>query len=214
MPDEIREVRVRQGDCVASIAAAHGIGDVRLIIDHPENRALFEAPGRVPGVLRPGDLVVVPMRINEHQLAPEDTLRVRVKVPRSTLRIRLTGAGDEALANKRVLARFATVREPRELSTDGDGFVEIPLPARAREVTLELPEIEETLVVALGHMDPISEASGVRKRLANLGYLPPDGGATEDELAGAVRRFREARSMPEGGVDDELRSALVDAHGS
>lgn len=215
MADDIRDVIVRQGDCVASIAAAHGIGDIRRIMDHPDNRALFETEGRAGGILLPGDVLAIPMRRNEHQAAAGDTLEVLVQMPRTTLRIRLTGADDEALRNHRVLATLPGNPEPRELTTDDDGFVEVPVAPRAREVTLELPNLEQTLIVALGHMDPITEGSGLKKRLANLGFLAPHANATDDELADAVRRFRAARSLSEGTeVDDEVRDALVEVHGS
>ena len=49
---------------------------------------------------------------------------------------------------------------------------------------------------------------------ANLGYRPPDGGATEDELADAVVGSALRAAWRSGGVDDELTSALVDARAS
>ncbi|MFO0616636.1 MAG: hypothetical protein U0414_28845 [Polyangiaceae bacterium] len=214
MPNDIRDVIVRQGDCLASIAAAHGIGDERRILDHPDNRELFSLPGRRAGILLPGDVVAVPMHTNEHLVAAGDTLNVSVKLPRTTLRMKLTGPGGEVLANQRVLARLPGAPEPREYTSDGGGLLEIPVPPRAREVTLELPEIQQTLVVALGHMDPLPGRAGQIKRLANLGFLPPHAQATEDEFRTAVRRFREANHLAEGGADDAFQSELADEHGS
>lgn len=215
MADDIRTVIVRQGDCVSSIAAAHGIGDIRRIMDHPDNRELFETEGRAGGILLPGDLLSVPMRRNEHRAAAGDTLEVLVRMPRTTLRVRLTDADNQALANHRILSTVPGNPEPRETTSDEDGFVEIPVSPRTREVTLELPNLQQTLIVALGHMDPISEDSGIKKRLANLGFLPPHANATQDEFAAAVQRFRQTHQLSEGThVDDEVRDALVNAHGS
>jgi hypothetical protein len=67
-------------------------------------------------------------------------------------------------------------------------------------------------------MDPADEASGVRKRLENLGHLPAAAVDPESEeilLRCAIEAFQRARGIdPTGELDDRTRQELLDAHGS
>jgi hypothetical protein len=55
------EHRVRQGECLASIAARHGLPSAEALFDHPDNAEL-KRRRKHPGVLSPGDVVKVPER--------------------------------------------------------------------------------------------------------------------------------------------------------
>src|SRR5690606_9229128 len=55
--------------------------------------------------------------------------------------------------------------------TDAEGVLELFIPASARVATLWIDDDPTPVRLAVGHMDPAEEWSGVGKRLANLGYL-------------------------------------------
>jgi hypothetical protein len=103
-------------------------------------------------------------------------------------------------------------------STDGDGMAEIPLPPRARKGRLILhggtPQ-ERVIPLNLGAMDPISEWTGVRKRLLNLGFAcREEGDALTADLERALLRFQEANGLDMSGkADDATRAKLKDVHG-
>ncbi len=52
---------VRQGECLSSLAAQHGLPDWRAIYNHPEN-ASFQQKRPNPNVIAPGDRVYIPDR--------------------------------------------------------------------------------------------------------------------------------------------------------
>lgn len=215
MPTELRRVIARQGDCVLSIAADHGIGDPRLIMDHPDNQDLFRDTRRRDGILVPGDRLTVPIEMNEHSVSENSSLELRVTVPRTSLRLYLKKADGSAFSGEAVKYWLPARPEPLDASTDGDGLLDIRVPATARTVRVQIVSTGQMLDVRPGGLDPIDRESGVVHRLSNLGYLPPDARPTVDELEAAVVRFRADRGLSEeGGVNDELRDALESAHRS
>ena len=105
-----------------------------------------------------------------------------------------------------------------EGNTDGEGFVEIPLKpnARAGKLTVYPGKPEEiTYSLDLGGLDPVDEVSGVRQRLANLGYFCAHSGPEDsDDLRSALRKFQENNSLRiTGMIDDTTKSELKSLHG-
>jgi len=101
--------------------------------------------------------------------------------------------------------------------TDGEGRIEVAIPPDAREgrLILEPGTTKETVLpLYLGHLDPISEVSGVKQRLFNLGF---ECGQLDDEetpeLEEAVSAFQEKFGLNKTGrVDQETRDTLERAH--
>jgi hypothetical protein len=60
-----------------------------------------------------------------------------------------------------------------ERNTDGAGRVAFEVPVHVREVRVSLHEGRTVIPLLIGHMDPLSEPSGVRAKLANLGHRAP-----------------------------------------
>jgi hypothetical protein len=215
VPTKLRQVFVRQGDCVLSIAADHGIGDPRIIVDHPDNEQLFRDSRRRAGILGPGDILTVPIETNEHSVSENSELRLRVTLPRTSLRLYLKKADGSAMSGEAVKYWLPARDEPLDASTDGDGLLDIRVPATARVVRVQIVSTGQMLHVRPGALDPIDQESGVVQRLSNLNYLPPDARPTVDELTAAVTRFRVDRGLEEeGGMDDAFRDALESAHRS
>jgi N-acetylmuramoyl-L-alanine amidase len=71
-----------------------------------------------------------------------------------------------------------------------------------------------TWTLAIGHLDPIEELSGVQGRLANLSYFcGASDGQPSAELDSALARFRHDEQLGEGSdLDDATRSRLRKRH--
>ncbi|MHC4416894.1 MAG: peptidoglycan-binding domain-containing protein [Planctomycetota bacterium] len=124
---------------------------------------------------------------------------------------------DEPRANVPYVLTIDGVSESGQ--TDDDGRIECPLPPDAQSARLVLdpgtPK-EQVMMFNLGHLDPVSELSGVKQRLANLSFDCGDfdNEATPD-LAVALRAFQEKHELEvTGEVDDATRDKLVEEHES
>lgn len=210
-----RFVRVARGDHVAGIAARHGFQDWQKIWDHPENEALRRRR-KSPHVLFEGDTIALP------DLAPKE-----VEVPTgevSTFRVRLAEVPLKLVLKDRSGAAVAS--RDFELSVDGatktgtttgEGLVDVTIPATARHAELRL-QLDGGRVlrvpIAIGHLDPVDEAPGVKQRLRNLGYLrqrAPD----DDDVREALCAFQADRGLPvTGEADEETRDRMRLDHGS
>ncbi|APR75164.1 Hypothetical protein A7982_00510 [Minicystis rosea] len=105
-------------------------------------------------------------------------------------------------------------------------MVEINVGVHVSEVVIEFPESDRSYQVRVGHLDPISEPSGVASRLVHLGYMrPPDASESrsrqpawatpEARLRRALQAFQRASGLPATGeLDDATRAALEEAHGA
>lgn len=106
-----------------------------------------------------------------------------------------------------------------EGQTDGDGMIDIFIPPNAKngELTLEQGTPNESfLQVKLGAVEPISEISGIKIRLRNLGF---DCGSTDEEESAdfglALLAFQEKYDLEKTGeVNQETRDKLKELHGS
>src|SRR5262249_8691976 len=103
-----------------------------------------------------------------------------------------------------------------EGTTDGSGKVTFEVSVHVREAEIVLLDKGLRFPIQIGDMDPVNETSGVRKRLANLGfYTPPWKGTSEEALKTDLTAFQKAYGLPPTGeVDDATRQRLVEAHGS
>lgn len=204
-----------QGDTLPSIAAAEGHPDWRAVWDHPQNAELKRLR-KSPNVLAPGDVVFVPDKSpGEQRVASGQRHRFVVSGATITLELTLRDRKGSALANKSF--EIAAGGVTRTGTTDGDGHLEVKLPVTAREGTLLVsggggPEL--TVPIAIGHLDPVDQDSGVRQRLRNLGLLPhasPSAAVVED----VVRRFQKANGLADTGtVDEATRDKLREKHKS
>lgn len=216
----MRPYIVRQGDHLASIAARHGF-DADEVWNHDRNRDLRERRDG-PQVLAPGDLLYVPEREPElHDLTPQSTNRFTASFP--TVRVNLVlDTGNGRAANEPY--RVEGMGPPQEGQSDGEGKVELDVPVHLSHVRLVLPNLHQSVVLRIGHLDPPTHDSGVAQRLRSLGYLPPRDllpprsmtqRDRDAELARAVARFQRDQGLEESGeVDARTRDALREAHGA
>lgn len=207
------EYVVRQGDCISSIAAEHGfLPDT--IWNHFSNAAL-KKQRKDPNILMRGDVVVIPDKTLRYEERPTDARHVFVRrgVPEKLQLVLLDDTGFP-----RPNVPYTTIIDGKlhEGSTDGEGRLVLSIPPNAKEGRLIVREGEEEYPLDLGHLDPVTEISGVQARLSNLGL---DCGSEDGELCektvSAIRRFQESVGLePTGELDDETRRDLLKAHGS
>jgi len=203
---------VKQGECISRIAFEYGLFP-ETVWNHPDNSQLKELR-KNPYVLMPGDIVVIPdKRLKEVSKPTGQRHRFRRKGVPEKLVMKFT-RGDELRANEKYVLEIDGKRT--EGSTGGGGVVELDILPNAKIGKITFVEDGDEYELGLGHLDPVTELSGVQGRLRNLGfYEGPVDGELNEELEEAIRLFQERNKLEQTGkVDDALKSALQSAHGS
>jgi len=202
MPD----YKVKQGDCISSIAQGHGIPWEK-IWNHPKN-ANLQQTRKDPNVLYPGDVVFVPDKEKKEESgATEQKHRFRAKGSLVKIRVRFT-IDDQPRANEPYKLESEGVS--REGTTDGDGYLEENIPANAKGGRLIIGEgnSQDIYEIKLGTVDPIETDDGIRCRLFDLGY------DAKDDFAEAIRTFQKKEGLTvTGNVDDATRTRLKERFG-
>ena len=104
-------------------------------------------------------------------------------------------------------------------ASDGDGKVEIPIVPDAVKATIifnQGTEDEASFDLALGNIDPVNTAAGLRQRLSNLGYTcQSNAEEVDDAVRNALRRFQKDNDLEVNGESDQAsQDKLVEVHGS
>jgi putative peptidoglycan binding protein/LysM domain-containing protein len=201
---------VQQGDCISSIAARYRL-HWQTLWDHPDNQKLKEKR-KHPGILHPGDVVVVPQRALKRQQAASNRRHQFVaRTAETKICLRMT-CNDQPIKSEpyRLVADGGVTREG---STDGDGKIEVTVPASVGVVKLTLARRNEEHEIVLGRLGPVDTVVGLQTRLHQLGFFPaePDGQAGP-LLTSSLKAFQRSKQLTESGeADDPTRHALADA---
>jgi hypothetical protein len=202
MPD----YKVKQGDCISSIAQGHGIPWEK-IWNHPKN-ANLQQTRKDPNVLYPGDLVSIPEKEEKQESgATERRHRFHAKGSLVKIRVRFT-IDDQPRANEPY--KLEIEGRSREGTTDGDGYFEENIPASAKGGKLIVGEAnsQDIYEFKLGIVDPLETDDGIRCRLFDLGY------DAKDDFAEAIRTFQKKEGLTAtGNVDDTTRTRLKERFG-
>jgi len=205
------------GDCMASIAAAHGFFWETLW--NNSDNAVLKRARKDPNVLLPRDRVTIPaLRVKTEQGATEQRHRFRRKGVPEKLRITLLDEDGEPRAN---VSYILTIDgENRRGTTDGDGRLQEPIAPTARRGQLILLDEQgnptEEHPLDLGLLDPIETVSGVQMRLSNLGFEcgHPDG-QMNHRTREALKSFQVKQELEAtGDLNDTTRQKLHDVYGS
>ena len=205
---------VRPGDYLAKLAFVVGF-DADEVWNDPKNADL-KALRPDPNILAPGDILYVPEKKQEEGLPIQKGTDNDYSAPVPKVEVVLVFmSNDQPLANEpcEVLGL-----DGADSSTDGNGKLTLTIPVTTRQVSVHFTGPDVTYDVLVGDMDPDTEDSGLKKRLANLGLFTrsaernPNVG--EDEGLGAIlAMFQAARGLESTGtIDDATRKALVEAH--
>jgi N-acetylmuramoyl-L-alanine amidase len=186
--------------------------DWETIWKHPENASLRSI--RKPDVLYPGDPLFIPEKsAREEQGATEKRHRFRRKGVPAKLHLQLMKDGQPRANETYSLNVDGKITTG---TTDAEGKLEIRIPPNAKEAKLLLGEKQEEFTLDLGHLDPVSEVSGVQARLNNLGfYCGEVDGKLGPRTKAALKSFQKEHGLPETGeADAATRAELEEAHGS
>jgi hypothetical protein len=205
---------VREGECLGSIAAAHGL--------HPDTiwndaaNAELKRERKDSSVLLPGDRLHVPeRRPRQESGGTEQRHRFRRKGLPVRLILTIRQAGQPRADTPYELTVGGRTREG---TTDGDGKLDEPVPAGARNARLVVDpggEGEQVFELDLGGLDPVTEAAGIQKRLDNLGFPCEPTGKLDEQTAAAVMAFQKEHELEATGTADaKTRDKLVQEHGS
>jgi hypothetical protein len=204
---------VKQGECIESIAFEHGFF-WETVWNHPKNKELRELR-KSPNVLRPGDEVHIPVKRYKAVDCQSGKRHVfRLKGVPSKLKI-VVRDDDEVQANVPYVLDVDGKRYKGK--TDGEGRLEHPIPPRAKQGKLLIGEGDEQqeLDLALGHVDPVEEVSGIQARLNNLGFFcGEEDGELDPLVEQAIMDFQAHHKLePTGEIDDATKNKLLEEHG-
>jgi len=192
------DYEVQQGDCLNSIAKVHGLLWT-VIWNHPRNASL-KAKRKDPNILYPGDVLFIPeknLRIESGETQQSHTFVLKD----SSCKLKIT-----LLCNDKPRAS-----EPYRLTIDGvvsqgqtnsSGSLEQTIEPDASVGHLSLTNVNEDYDLLLGHMDPITEISGIQMRLQNLGFYIGEraDGIMGPKTAGGVRAFQSKYGLKVDGI--------------
>jgi len=207
---------VKQGDFFSKLAYTLGF-DADAVWNDPKNADLCKLrPDR--DMLAPGDLVYVPNPDPQTlALTGQSSNDYQAEVPSLTLTVILRDGDQQVLADEPYVLE-GLGGDPIKGKSGADGSVLITATVLIREVTILLPNRCLSQAVLIGDLDPLEEDSGVRMRLAQLGYLAHGWDSTDDidDVRAAIEAFHIASGLPNptGVMDDATRAALGKAHGS
>ena len=130
---------------------------------------------------------------------------------RHTLRLRWLDLTGHPVSNEAL-----TVADS-QLTTDGDGFVDVEVDEQPQSVSLKIAGLDDSLDITLGALaDPGDQGdSGWRARLYNLGFLwDPTAADDDDETVVALEDFQAQYQLPvTGKLDDATLAQIGQVHG-
>lgn len=204
-----RQHRIRQGESVASLAAAAGHAPATLW-QHPANAALREKRASM-NVLSPGDEIFIPdVRAKSFGAETGKRYRFRLRGVPAVFRLRLLRDGEP----RRDLAyRLEVAGAVIQGRTDARGVLVAHVPPDVREMRLFLDGERTPHLLRVGNLDPVDDISGLQQRLENLGVACVESGVLDDGTRSALRRFQRLVGLAETGEPDaETRRRLQEAH--
>ena len=209
----LQKHKVKQGECISSIAYNYGFFPDN-IWNNPANAKLKEKR-KDQNILSPSDLVVIPDKtLREETGATGERHHFRRKGVPEIFRVCIKFDG-EPRANEPYTLNVNGIFHNG--TSDDEGNIECPIPPNTHEVKLYLgsePEMYE-YTFSLGHIDPITEIRGIQERLKNLGF---NCGLVEKDLGSetkkAIKAFQAKYEFPvTGQVDEETREKLILEYG-
>ena len=203
---------VNQGECISSIAFDHGLLPESIWND-PQNEPLRTS------------------RENSNSLLPGDVVFIRDKNPKyEAVATQKRHRFRRKSVPEKLVIRFMRNRKPRrderyeididgrktEGVTDGEGCLHALMPPDARIARVKFLKLKDQHVFKLGHLNPVTEISGIQGRLQNLGfYFGESDGKTSDALTEAIRDFQAVYSAAEvtGALNEKTRNRISEIYG-
>jgi hypothetical protein len=215
---------VKPGDHLTAIAERHGFANHDTIWNHPDNAELKQKR-RNPELLAPGDQLEIPDRKDKVVTVTANMQhRFVVRTDKLELRLRIRDIASKPMAG--AACEVSTISGKRQLTTNADGQIIVPIERSERRVTLTM--VDQVYEIGIGELDPIDTEYGWQTRLVNLGYLEsvlsgssdPDARGDEGavvrqlELRAAIEEFQcDAALQVTGEMDQTTQTRLVQVHG-
>ena len=205
---------VAQGESTTRLAYDHGLF-WKTVWDHPNNDSLKHLR-KNQNILNAGDRIFLPaLRLKHQSGATEKRHRFKLKGVPEKLNVQFLDLQGKPFASKPYKLKIDG-RATRG-SLDGDGWLRVPIPPNASHAHIEVGDAGECASVDMdiGHLDPLSELTGVQARLRNLGlYDGPLDAQPSENLDHAVAEFRSQNGLQPGTeIDDTFRDKLKSIHG-
>jgi hypothetical protein len=196
------DYEVQDGDCMESIALAHGHFWEKLW-NLGENSEVKEAR-KDPNVLLRGDRLTIPeIVVKEESGATDAKHKFRRKGVPSIFKVQCLYL-DEPLANM----PYVLDVDGKQFTgnTDKDGKLERPIPpdAKAAKLAVGTKPDQFEYNFNLGSMNPIDTISGMKQRLNNLGFAAgPEDDELTDQFERALLKFQKQYKLEETGDPDQ-----------
>ncbi len=198
---------VEPGDCMESIAYAHGFF-WKTLWNLPENGELKSK--RNPNILLPGDLVTVPAVRPFSESRPTDAQhKFKRKGAICKLSLRFL---DEKMEPRKYLKYRLTIDDDSQWGyLDGGGALNVAISPNASHasIRLETTPDPERYELDLGQLDPLDTPTGVRARLINLGFACAPDGPWDADVQAALRNYQQVRGLEVNGtLNDDTKNSL------
>jgi hypothetical protein len=219
------DYEVQPGDCMSSIAYSHGFFWQTLWNDGSNSD--LKSKRKNPNVLMTGDVVHIPdLTVKQESGATEKRHKFMLKGVPEKLRIKLLDADHKPRANMDYT--IVIDGKSRKGKTDGNGELKESIPPDAKAGKLIVPAMPgkdgkpipggpatQVIALQLGNLDPITEVSGQKARLANLGFYKGSiDGNLDDATQKAITAFQTKQGLPVSGtLDDATKAKLLGLHG-
>ena len=192
---------IEQGETTIGLSEEFGLF-TDTIWNDPANASLKQLRQDM-NVLLPGDVLVIPdLRLKE--VTKPDAKKHRFKRKGVPAKFRLqVFDGELPRANQ----KYQLVIDGKSSSgaADGQGVLELYVPPQAQEGLVRIGPDNFQFTLRFGHLNPISDITGVQNRLANLGFLDQDAvsGEWDDATKSALGEFQTRFQLPVTGQADQ-----------
>ena len=184
--------------------------------NHEQNQGLREQRGN-PNVLMAGDRVFIPeVRPKQEPCSTTQRHVFRLKGVPAKVVFRLLKVDGTPRGGLPYILVVDGKRETGTVPEDGRISQVVPPKARKAKLTVQDPAGAEEYNFDLGYLNPSESSSGLKARLANLGFYRGNlSGGNDEQTAEAIRRFQVFAGLPvTGEADEATKNALAERHGS
>jgi N-acetylmuramoyl-L-alanine amidase len=219
LPDEERseagKQKVQQGDRLPTIARKQGFYHWQTVWDFVGNSALKDLRCD-PYVLLPDDQVSIPSKLQRVAEVSGGKAEYVLQSASEILRVRFTEADFGGAKEARFVAKPDQGPESSGVLA-GDGTMQIDILPGVAKVNVDVfvddnDQPQGRYELAVGHLDPVGEISGVQARLGNLGYYSgPITGTLDDATRRAISAFRLDALEEDQDGQTEIDTAVTQA---
>jgi len=204
------EYTVKEGDCILSIADAHGFF-WETIWNDPKNAELKNTR-KDPNTLIPGDKVHIPdLRQKKHTCESDKAFTFKKKGIPAKLRFQIFD-GFRFRINEEYILKVG--KHSYTGSTDDEGVIEITVSTKVKEATLYIGPNQDEFPVQIGALLPVDETKGIQSRLSNLGFDCGEiNGEMHEQTKEALSDFQAQFNLKvTGELNEETKDKLVLLH--